>query len=77
MSSRSPIFNNVPPEAAGLVEAARSQTPRLEFASRNGEETSEITKDGLKDYARSVVAATESNQYKMPTSVFLNLWEKA
>ena len=35
-----PIFANVPPEAIGLVEAARSQTPRLEFASRNGEETS-------------------------------------
>jgi hypothetical protein len=70
-----PIFNNVPPEAVALVEAAKGQ-PRLEFISRGGE-TPEQTRDTFKDYARSVVAANEKNGFAMPLTTFLSLWAKA
>jgi hypothetical protein len=68
------IFNNIPPEAVALVEAAKGQQ-RLEFTSRGGE-TSETTKDTFKYYARSVVAANEKNGFAMPLSTFLSLWAK-
>jgi hypothetical protein len=71
-----PIFNNVPSEAAALVESARSQAPRLEFTSRNGE-TPETTKDSFKRYAREVVSASEKNGYRMSVGTFLDLWAKA
>jgi hypothetical protein len=69
------IFNNIPPEAAALVEAAKGQ-PRLEFTSRNAE-TVETTKDSFKQYAREVVAATEKTGYAMSIGTFLDLWAKA
>jgi hypothetical protein len=57
---------------AALVEFARSQAPRLEFTSRNGE-----TPDDLKEYAREIVAAKERNGYSMSIGTFLDLWAKA
>jgi hypothetical protein len=69
-----PVFNNVPSEAAELVESARSQTPRLEFTSRNGKATE--AQDSFKQYARGVVAASEKNGYRMSIGTFLDLWSR-
>jgi hypothetical protein len=71
-----PTFNNVPPEADALIESARSQIPRLEFTSRNGE-TSETRKDNFKQHALEVVSASEKNLYQMSLGTFLDLWNKA
>jgi hypothetical protein len=68
------VFNNIPAGCEALVESAR-QPARLEFTLRKGQDTPTI-EDSVKQFAREVVAANESNGYRMSIGTFLDLWRK-
>jgi hypothetical protein len=81
-----PIFNKCPAEYLHLVEAAiargaansnmlKASDPTPQATVKSDTPTIEDS-HSLKQYAREVVAANESNGYRMSIGTFLDLWRK-
>jgi hypothetical protein len=76
-------MKTIPAQFRALYEQSEQQEPRLEFRLRNHANSAGALNperqidDHYKNYAREVVAAKESNGYRMSLQTFLALWEDA
>jgi hypothetical protein len=73
----------MPAQFRALYQQSAQQEPRLEFRLRNQANSAgaltlkQLIDEHARQYAREVVAANESNGYRMSLQTFLALWEDA